>query len=500
MAFSEDTSAMRRARGEAPGGTHRSADPRFGPLQRSAGSVVVVALSACVVLGSLGAATAGAEEGARRDEARSDSVAASVAGERAAARGPEVYAGDGCARAGSVTAGDCPTRRFGAADDPGGSPQGETAQEPTLPPEDVGGGGDGCATEGPKGSTVWATVESVTDGDTLEIRQKVRGATAVRLIGVDAPETVDPDRPVEPYGEEASAFTEDALEGERVALELGRDAKDGYGRLLAYVWTDKGMFEERLLSIGYGRLMTIAPNDDYAGCLAAAEQTAKDEGIGLWANDAAEEIGPPPETTSSPETTSGSPSASPSPAPRPSASTEAGGPQEDEKDSGGDGLAVGIFGFVFGSSGEKPSHGAGETNAADEAALESTAPQAATPADREYASSGAGPPTPGVRPPQTGEHTPPAAAAPEGGAPEATLGATPAASPSATPSAAPSASPSASPEASPEPKITLPETGGPPLLLLAAALLPGLFPAGLLVRAGCRRAREAGRRRETGGL
>ena len=161
--------------------------------------------------------------------------------------------------------------------------------------------------------------------------------------------------------------------------------------------------------------------------------------------------------------------------------------------------------------------GAGETNAADEGVLESTAPQAATPADREYAPSGAGgdrpappetqgteTPTPGVRRPETGELTPPADGAPPAGGLEAALGAAPAASPSAspnaTPSAAPSASPSASPEASPEPKITLPETGGPPLLLLAAALLPGLFPAGLLVRAGCRRASEAGRRRETGGL
>ena len=253
MAFSEDKSANRRARGEARGRPPGSADPMPGPPQRIARSVLVGCLSACVVLGGLGAATAGAEEGARRDEVRSDSVAASVAAERAAARGPEVYAGDGCARAGSVSAGDCPPRRFGAADDPGGSPQEETAQEPTSPPEDVGGGGDGCAAEGPKGDTVWATVERVTDGDTLEIRQKVRGATAVRLIGVDAPETVDPDRPVEPYGEEASAFTEDALKGERVALEPGRDAKDGYGRLLAYVWTDRGMFEERLLATGHGR-------------------------------------------------------------------------------------------------------------------------------------------------------------------------------------------------------------------------------------------------------
>ena len=103
---------------------------------------------------------------------------------------------------------------------------------------------------------------------------------------MDTPETVDPDEPVEPFGREASAYTKDALEGRRVRLEIGQDPKDDYGRLLAYLWTEDGMFDEDLLARGYGRLMIIEPNDAYEGCLTAAEHAAKDEELGLWADDA----------------------------------------------------------------------------------------------------------------------------------------------------------------------------------------------------------------------
>ena len=55
-------------------------------------------------------------------------------------------------------------------------------------------------------------VERVVDGDTII----VQGVGRVRLIGVDTPETVDPRRPVECFGKEASAFTKRLLEGQHV--------------------------------------------------------------------------------------------------------------------------------------------------------------------------------------------------------------------------------------------------------------------------------------------
>src|SRR5215203_712328 len=51
------------------------------------------------------------------------------------------------------------------------------------------------------------TVERVVDGDTIHTSPAVGGPDGVRLIGVDTPETVDPNEPIQPYGPEASAFT-----------------------------------------------------------------------------------------------------------------------------------------------------------------------------------------------------------------------------------------------------------------------------------------------------
>jgi micrococcal nuclease len=84
-------------------------------------------------------------------------------------------------------------------------------------------------------STQTVTVERVVDGDTIVVNPAVSGTENVRLLGVDTPETVDPNEPVEPYGPEASAFTKQQLEGERVTLIFDQERTDQYDRVLAYV-------------------------------------------------------------------------------------------------------------------------------------------------------------------------------------------------------------------------------------------------------------------------
>ena len=54
-----------------------------------------------------------------------------------------------------------------------------------------------------------ATIVRVVDGDTVDVSIGGR-RERVRLIGIDTPETKDPDKPVECYGPEASALTESA--------------------------------------------------------------------------------------------------------------------------------------------------------------------------------------------------------------------------------------------------------------------------------------------------
>ncbi len=94
---------------------------------------------------------------------------------------------------------------------------------------------------GPKGPTVSGlTVDRVVDGDTLHVRLGGSDVT-VRMIGINAPESVKPDSPVECYGPEASDYAKAALTDRQVTLEFDRSQgrTDQYGRTLAYVWLEQ---------------------------------------------------------------------------------------------------------------------------------------------------------------------------------------------------------------------------------------------------------------------
>ena len=99
-------------------------------------------------------------------------------------------------------------------------------------------------------------VERVVDGDTII----VRGVGRIRLIGVDTPETVDPRRPVEFFGREASAFTKRMLEGQLVRLEYDWQRTDRYGRTLAYVrLLDGTLINAEISRQGFGHAYTRFP-------------------------------------------------------------------------------------------------------------------------------------------------------------------------------------------------------------------------------------------------
>jgi micrococcal nuclease len=129
-----------------------------------------------------------------------------------------------------------------------------------------------------------AVVERVVDGDTVVLRMQ-GGSESVRLIGVDTPETVKPDTPVECYGPEASAHLHDLLpEGTRVRVARDAEARDHFGRLLLYLWrTEDGRFVNlAILTGGYGRPLSIAPNVAHEQQFAAAADRARRDGRGLW--------------------------------------------------------------------------------------------------------------------------------------------------------------------------------------------------------------------------
>lgn len=125
-----------------------------------------------------------------------------------------------------------------------------------------------------------ATVKRVVDGDTVELTNGER----VRLIGVDTPETVKPNSPVEPYGKEASEYTKKMLTGQKVTLRFDVEPRDKYNRLLAYLYLPDGtFFNEKLVREGYARILTIPPNVAFADLFLEAEREAREQNRGLWA-------------------------------------------------------------------------------------------------------------------------------------------------------------------------------------------------------------------------
>jgi micrococcal nuclease len=126
-----------------------------------------------------------------------------------------------------------------------------------------------------------ATVERVIDGDTVEVRYE-NEVLAVRLIGVDTPETVAPGEPVACYGPAASRFTKDNLSGKDVRLEFDVERLDRYGRTLAYVWVGEVLFNEELVLRGFAQVSTFPPNVKYVDQFLAAQRDARKDDRGLW--------------------------------------------------------------------------------------------------------------------------------------------------------------------------------------------------------------------------
>jgi micrococcal nuclease len=99
----------------------------------------------------------------------------------------------------------------------------------------------------------------VVDGDTIIVKMKGT-EERVRLIGMDTPETVHPEKPIEYFGKAASAFTKRMAEGKMVRLEYDWQEKDKYGRLLAYVYLEDGIFlNAEIINQGYGFAYTRFP-------------------------------------------------------------------------------------------------------------------------------------------------------------------------------------------------------------------------------------------------
>jgi micrococcal nuclease len=128
-----------------------------------------------------------------------------------------------------------------------------------------------------------AVVERVVDGDTF-VAVRAGDRIRVRLIGIDAPESVQPDAPVDCYGPESAAALGQLLPPGTVvrgAYEAGQPL-DQFGRELWDVWLADGRFvQAELVRNGAADARLYPPHDEYAELLASLEEGADRRGAGL---------------------------------------------------------------------------------------------------------------------------------------------------------------------------------------------------------------------------
>ncbi|MBM4413210.1 MAG: hypothetical protein FJ040_07195 [Chloroflexi bacterium] len=132
--------------------------------------------------------------------------------------------------------------------------------------------------------TIPARVVRVIDGDTVVVNINDE-ETRLRLIGIDTPESVDPRKPVECFGIEASAYTKALLLSKNVYLEPDptQDETDRYDRLLVYLWIDDTtLFNHKIIADGYAFEYTYQIPYQYQTLFKAAQQDARTNQYGLW--------------------------------------------------------------------------------------------------------------------------------------------------------------------------------------------------------------------------
>lgn len=131
-----------------------------------------------------------------------------------------------------------------------------------------------------------AEVVRVVDGDTVIVRLDGR-EERLRYIGIDAPESVNPDAPVECFGPEASDENRRLVDGKTVYLEPDVEDRDRFGRLLRYVYLSPDADDDDFVNLllvagGYAEAGNYPPNERHSDALFAAEREARESNRGLW--------------------------------------------------------------------------------------------------------------------------------------------------------------------------------------------------------------------------
>jgi micrococcal nuclease len=166
------------------------------------------------------------------------------------------------------------------------------------------GGLAGCGSSGVKDAGVpgdrWReelqrlVVVQHVDGDTVRVELDESGPAgaageelAVRLLGIDTPESGGPYRDEECFGKQAARRLAELVPVGSVGYgETDRELRDDYDRTLLYLYVDNDgapqMVNLRMVGEGYAESLLVAPNDRHIDRIRAAERQAEEQSLGLW--------------------------------------------------------------------------------------------------------------------------------------------------------------------------------------------------------------------------
>lgn len=125
-------------------------------------------------------------------------------------------------------------------------------------------------------------VDRAVDGDTI----KLADGQVVRLIGIDSPETVAPEKPVQCFGKEASEKAKEMLEGKDVKLIKDVSETDKYNRILRYAYVGEIFVNDYLVRNGFAKAYNFPPDEKFKAQFLEAQTEAKINKRGLWADNA----------------------------------------------------------------------------------------------------------------------------------------------------------------------------------------------------------------------
>ena len=130
------------------------------------------------------------------------------------------------------------------------------------------------------------------DGDTFKVVLN-NDIVTVRLLAVDTPESVHPNKEKEYYGEESSDFTCNLVKNaKRIELEYDSNSEkyDKYDRLLVWIFVDGKLLQDEIIKNGYGRVAYLYDDYKYTSLLKESEVYAKDNNLGIWVDNSNNEV------------------------------------------------------------------------------------------------------------------------------------------------------------------------------------------------------------------